>query len=141
MSKYVGPIASIGHILQKLSLIFGMVASFDILMQNFYKFTQGNNEKVPSFATRLEGTLNQIQLQCPGRVMDLKVQQHLKDCLFHGVCKHICDSVQYLYSTLCASYSQLIVTTQKVESENEETQEKVRARVTVTTILGEQWGN
>ena len=29
---------------------------FDILMQNFYKVSYENNEKVPSFATRLEGT-------------------------------------------------------------------------------------
>ena len=33
------------------------VASFDVLMQNFYKVSLGNNEKVPSFAKRLEGTL------------------------------------------------------------------------------------
>ena len=33
-----------------------MVASFDVLMQNFYKVTHGNQEKVPSFTTRLEGT-------------------------------------------------------------------------------------
>ena len=38
--------------------------SFDVLMQNFYKISQGN-EKVPSFVTKLEGTLNQIQNQMP----------------------------------------------------------------------------
>ena len=89
MVWYVGPTASVTHILQKLAVIFGTMASFDILMQNFYKVTQGNHEKVPSFALRLEGTLNQIRLQFPGRMMDLKVQQHLKDCLFHGICKYI----------------------------------------------------
>ena len=89
MARYVGPTASIDHILWKLSVIFGIVASFDVLMQNFYKVTQGNNEKVPSFAMRLEGTLNQ-------RMIYLEAQQHLMDCLFHGVCRHICDSVQYL---------------------------------------------
>ena len=70
-----------------------MVASLNVLMQNFYKVTQGDKEKVPSFATRLEGTLNQIRLQCLRRMMDLEVQQHLKDCLSHGVWKHICDSI------------------------------------------------
>ena len=34
MARYVGPTASIDHILQKLSVIFGTVASFDILKQN-----------------------------------------------------------------------------------------------------------
>ena len=66
MAWYMGPTASIREILQKLMVIFGTVALFNVLMQNFYKVTQGNNEKVPSFTTRLEGTLNQIQLKCPG---------------------------------------------------------------------------
>ena len=98
--------------------------------------TQGNHAKVPSFATRLEGTLNQIRLQCPWRMMDLEVQQHLKDCLFHGVHKHIRDSIRYLYSTPRTSYSQLMVATQKAESENDEIQNKVRARAAVTTDSG-----
>ena len=62
MAWYMGPTAGVTDILDKLAVIFGMVASFDVLMQNFYKVMQGNNEKVPSFATRLEGTLNQIRL-------------------------------------------------------------------------------
>ena len=89
MAQYMGPTASMAHILQKLAIIFGTVVSFNVLRQNFYKVTQGNHEKVPSFAMRLEGTLNQIRLQCPRRMMELEVQQHLKDCLFHGVHKHI----------------------------------------------------
>ena len=60
MAWYMGPTASVEEILQKLMVIFGTVVSFDVLMQNFYKVTQGNNEKVPSFTSRLEGTLNQI---------------------------------------------------------------------------------
>ena len=93
MARYMGTTASMTHILQKSTVIFGTVASINVLMQNFYKLTQGNLEKVPSFATRLEGTLNQIRLQCPRRIMDQEVQQHLKDCPFHRVCKHIRDSI------------------------------------------------
>ena len=85
MARYMGPTASMAHILQKLTVILGTVVSFNILVQNFYKITQNNNEKVQSFATRLEGTLNQIQLQCPRRIMDQEMQQHLKDHLFYGV--------------------------------------------------------
>ena len=62
MAQYMGPTASVSNILEKHLVIFGTVASFDVLMQNFYKIMQGNNEKVPSFTTRLEGTLNQIRL-------------------------------------------------------------------------------
>ena len=59
MAHYMGPTASVSKILEKLSVIFGTIVSFDVLMQSFYKISQGN-EKVPSFATKLEGTLNQI---------------------------------------------------------------------------------
>ena len=65
MAQYMGSTASVSNILDKLSVIFGTVASFDVLMQNFYKITQGNNKKVPLFTMRLEGTLNQIRLRCP----------------------------------------------------------------------------
>ena len=98
MAQYMSPTTSVAHILQKLTVIFGTVVSFDVLMQNFYKVTQDNNQKVSSFTTRLEGTFNQIRLQCPGRITGHEVQQHLKDHLFHRVCKHIRDSIRYLYS-------------------------------------------
>ena len=98
---------------------------------------QGNHEKVPSFAKRLEGTLNQIRLQWLGRMTDLEVQWHLKDCLFYGVCKHIWDYVWYLYSNPETSYSQLMFAACKAESENEETCEKVRTRAAMTTGPGE----
>ena len=92
MAHYMGPTAGVSDILEKLSVIFGTVASFDVLMQNFYKISQGN-EKVPSFVTRIEGTLNQIQIKCPGRIADHEVPSHLKDWLFHGVKKHVRDSM------------------------------------------------
>ena len=82
---------------------------------------------------RLEGTLNQIQLQWPRRMMDLEAQQHLKDCLFDEIRKQIHNSVQYLHSSPGTLYSQLMVATQKVKSESEETWERVRARAMVTT--------
>ena len=66
----------------------------------------------------------------------MEAQQHLKDCLFHGVWNHICDSVQYLYSTPSTSYSQLMFAAQKADSESEETQERVRPRATVTPEPG-----
>ena len=70
MARYMGPTVSMAHILQKLVVIFGTVALFDVLMQNFYNITHSNHTKVPSFAMRLAGTLNQIRLQCTGRITD-----------------------------------------------------------------------
>ena len=86
---------------------------------------------------RLGATLNQIRLQCPRKMTDLEVQQHLRDGLFHGVCKHITYSIRYLYSTPQTSYSQLMVATHKAERENEEICDKVRAKAAVVTDSGE----
>ena len=109
------------------------MASFDVLMQNFYKVTQGNHVKVPSFAMRLEGTLNQIRLKCPRQIANHEVSWHLKDGLFHRVCKHIRNSIRYLYSNPKTTYSQLMVTTCKAVSETEEAKDKVRARSAAAT--------
>ena len=119
MAHYMGPTVSVSKILEKLSVIFGTVTSFDILMQNFYKILQGN-KKVPSFATRLEGPLNQIRIKCPSRVANHEVPSHLKDQLFHGVKKHVRDSMRYLYSNPQTIYSKLVVTARRAESETEE---------------------
>ena len=73
MARYMVPTASVSYILQKLMFIFRTVASFNVLMQNFYKVTQGNHKRVPFFATRLEGTLNQIQLKCPRWIANCEV--------------------------------------------------------------------
>ena len=47
MACYMGPTASVSKLLEKLLVIFGTVESFDMLMQNFYKVTQGSSKKVP----------------------------------------------------------------------------------------------
>ena len=133
MARYMGPTASVSNILQKLTVIFTTVASFNVLMQNFYQVTQGNHEKVPSFTMRLEGTLNQIRLKCPRQIANHKVSWHLKDQLFHRVCKHIRDSIRYLYSNPKTTYSQLMVATCEAESKMEEAKDKVRARSAATT--------
>ena len=127
MAHYMGPTVSVSEILEKLMVIFGTVMSFDILMQNFYKILQGGNKKVPSFMTRLEGTLNQIRIKCPGRIANLEVPWHLKEQLFHGVKKHIRDSIRYLYSNPQTTYSELVVTARRAKSKIEETKVKVRS--------------
>ena len=109
MARYMGPTASVSDILDKLSVIFGTVASFDVLMQNFYKITQGNNEKVPSFTMRLEGTLNQIRLRCPRQITDHEVPWHLKEWLFHRVQKYVRDLIRYFYGNSKTTYSELVV--------------------------------
>ena len=127
MAYYMGPTASVSKILEKLSVIVGTVTPFDVLMQNFYKNIQVGNEKVPSFATRLEGTLNQIRIRCPRTITKHEVTWYLKEWLFHGVRKHVRDSVRYLYGNPQTTYSELVVAAWRAESETEETKVKVRS--------------
>ena len=136
MAHYMGPTASVSEILEKLSVIFSTVASFDMLIQDFYKILQGGNEKMPSFMTRLEGTLNQIRIKCPGRIANHEVPWHLKEWLFHGVKKHIRDSIRYLYSNPQTTYSELVVTARRAKSETEETKVKARSAATIEVPSG-----
>ena len=66
----MGPAASIDHILQKLSVIFGMVALFNMLIHNFYKVDHVNNKRLPHLPQGWKD-LNQINLQCLGKIMEL----------------------------------------------------------------------
>ena len=43
--QYLGLQTLLSEIINKLELVYGTVASFDILMQNFYKLQQGRTEK------------------------------------------------------------------------------------------------
>ena len=94
------------------------------------KSCKGGNEKVPSFVTRLEGTLNQIRIRCPRRIADCEVPWHLKERLFHGVKRLVRDSIQYLYSNPQTTYSELVIAARRAESEMEETKVKVRSSAT-----------
>ena len=58
---------------------------------------------------------------------------HLKEQLFHGVCKHVRDSIRYLYGNPATTYPELVVTARRVESETEETREWVKARSAAST--------
>ena len=47
MARYMGPTASVAEILQKLTVIFSTVASFDVLMQHFIRLPRETMRKCP----------------------------------------------------------------------------------------------
>ena len=49
--QYLGLQAPVAEIINNLELVYGTVASFDILMQNFYKLQHGKTEKVMLYVT------------------------------------------------------------------------------------------
>ena len=132
MAWYMGPTTSVSNILQKLSC-FHHSGIFQCIHAKFLQSDSRKPQKVSSFTMRLEGTLNQIRLKCPRQIANCKVSWHLKDQLYHEVCKHIRDSIRYLYSNLKTTYSQLMVATRKAEREMEEAKDKVRDRSAAAT--------
>ena len=47
MAQNMGPTISMAHILQKLTIIIDTMASFNVLMQNFYKVTKATRRRSP----------------------------------------------------------------------------------------------
>ena len=58
--RNLGPDVPLDTIIKKFTIVYGNVKSFDLLMQDFYHADQGEEESIPSFATRVEGLLSQI---------------------------------------------------------------------------------
>ena len=64
----MGPNVPLDMILKKFTIIYGNVKSFDMLMRDFYRADQGEEENIPSFATRIEGLLSQIRDRFPNQL-------------------------------------------------------------------------
>ena len=84
----MGPGASLDTIIKKFS-IYGYVKSKDLLMRDFYRADQGEEESVTSFATWIEGLLSQVRDKFPDKNPLHLEQKLLKDRLFHGSHKSI----------------------------------------------------
>ena len=59
------------------------MASFNILMQNFYKLQQEKREKMTVYVTQLERALTAVEQEFPMMLSMNEVQNHLRDHLFH----------------------------------------------------------
>ena len=105
LTQYLGLHAPVSEIINKLELIYGTVASFNILMQHFYKLQQGKTEKLLICVTHLEGVLNVVQQEHPMMLSMGKFQKQLRDHLFHGFCKQLHDSICHLYNDLRIMYT------------------------------------
>ena len=73
-------------------MVYGIVASFRVLMQSFYKSRIGM-KRFQHTTTRIEGTLNQIRFEYPYRLDSAAMAGHLREQLCHGMKKGIRDSL------------------------------------------------
>ena len=85
-------------------------------MQHFYGVHMEKNEKVQSYSTRMEGSLNQILVKFPGMISNAEAEIRLRDRLVYGVLKTLRDSIRYLYDNQAKTYTQLSVAARKGEA-------------------------
>ena len=118
-------------IIKKFTIIYGNVKSFDLMMRDFYRADQGEDESIPSYATRIEGLLSQIRDKFPDQLPLQKEQRLLKDRLFHGSRKGIRDSLKYCFADASIDYMQFLEECRKSEEEGKAGQARapVKAKV------------
>ena len=63
--RNMGPGVPLDTILKKFTIVYGNVKTYDLLMRDFYRADQGEEESIPFFATRMEGLLSQIRDKYP----------------------------------------------------------------------------
>ena len=94
----MGPNVPLDLIIKKFTIIYENVKSFDLLMRDFYRADQGEDETIPSYATRIEGLLSQIRDKFPYKLPLQEEQRLLKDHLYHGSRKSIRGSLKYCFA-------------------------------------------
>ena len=132
----MGPNVPLDMILKKFTIIYGNVMSFDLLMRDFYRADEGEDETIPTFATQIEGLLSQIRDRFPTQLPLQKEQRLLKDCLFHGSQKSIRDSLKYCFTDVSIDYMQFLEECRKSEQEGKDRQarEKVNVKAAAVTL-------
>ena len=127
----MGPDVPLDLIIKKFSIIYGNVKSFDLMMRDFYRADQGEDESIPSYATRIEGLLSQIRDKFPDKLPLQEEQRLLKDRLFHGSRKGIRDSLKYCFADTSIDYMHFLEECRKSEEEGKAGQARapVKAKI------------
>ena len=98
--RNLGPDVPLDTIIKKCTIVYGNVKSFDLLMHDFYYTDKGEEESIPSFATRVEGLLSQIHDRFPEKFTHPE-EQTPRGLPFHRCKKSIRDSVKYCFADPC----------------------------------------
>ena len=127
----MGPEANLDSIIKKCTIIYGNVKSYDILMGDFFRASQGEEESVTSFATHIEGLLSNVRDKYPQQIPQAKEQQLLKDRLFYGCQRGIRDSVKYRHADTTVEYMTFLEECRKAKDEDGVGKSKPKGKVKV----------
>ena len=111
----MGPNVPLDTIIKKMTIVYGNVKSFDLLMWDFYCTDQVEDDSIPSFATQIER----------------QEQRFLRDCLLYGCKKSIQDSVKFCFTDPHLDYMHFLEECRKAEEEEKVGQAKAGTKATV----------
>ena len=100
-------------------------------MRDFYRADQGEDETIPSYATKIEGLLSQIRDKFPDQFLLQEEQRLLKVQLFHGSRKSIRDSLKYCFADTSIDYMHFLEECRKSEEEGKAGQARAPAKAKV----------
>ena len=128
----VGFEESVEMLLDKVEDRFGEKLTVDGLQHDFYKITQGKNEKVRQFAGRLETQFKKLKEKVP-RCYNNSM---LKERLIHGMHQQLKNSIRFCYKRKETTYEKLF--REAVEAEKEKNSEiKVTSLKVKSAVVGE----
>ena len=128
----VGFEESVEMLLDKVEDRVGENWTADGLTQDFYKITQGKNEKVRQFTGRLEAQFKKLKEKIP-RHYDNSM---FKERLFHGMHQQLKDSIRFCYKREETTYEELFwETVEAVKEKNSEI--KMTSLKVKSAVVGE----
>ena len=128
----VGFEESVETLLEKVEDRFGEKWTADGLQQDFYKTTQGKNERVRQFTGRFKAQFKKLKEKVPGCYDN----SMLKERLFHGMHQQLKDSIQFCYKIEETTYEELFQ--EAVEAEKEKNPEtKVTSLKAKSAVVSE----
>ena len=103
-----------------LKLLSLSVSTFDIMMQEFCRESQGRSKSVTHYVVRLEGKLNKLQIKLTIRVSEEETTGYIWDCLFYGLRELLQRSTHAKFDNSLNDYMALMWVPRKAEGEHEE---------------------
>ena len=110
MVRFLGPVPSVKAILDTLDSLYGLVSTFDVMMQGFYRESQGRSDSVAYYTVRLEGKL----------VSEVETARYIRDHLFYGLRKPLQESICSKLDNPLNDYMALMQVARKAEGKHEQ---------------------
>ena len=113
----LGPAANVYQLIDKLKSVFGVVASSETLMAQFYNSRQGECESVSAWSRRLDNIIGQALTQ--GEVHSSDIDRMLRSRFWHGLRRDLKDCSGHKFDT-AHSFDHLVTELRSIEQDRHE---------------------